>query len=104
MKDLDLNKKINGMTLGDLVSTMNVVVKEALKSDFEKINKKFENLEIKLNYLKREIETIKHSQEFINYENSSNCSHSSSISKPLNSFSITTIFGESITVNSYDKF
>jgi len=97
MKDLDLNKKIDGMTLGDLASVMIVVVKEALKSDFEKINKKFENMEKKLDYLEKEIRIVKYSQEVINYSNSS------SISKPLDSFSTASLFGEPITVNSYDK-
>jgi len=111
MNNIDLDKKIDGMTLGDLTSIMIAVVKEALKSDFEKIDKKFENMEKKfenmekkfenmdkkLDDLEKEIRIVKYSQEVISYSNSS------SISKPLDSFSTASLFGEPITVNSYDK-
>jgi len=105
MEKLDLNKKIDGMTLGDLASVMIVVVKEALQSDFEKIidkkfkklDKKFEKLNKKLDYMESEIKTIKLTQNYI--KETGNIG----LEKPLDSISLASFLADEKEENSYFK-
>ena len=69
-----------------------------LEQTINKMDNKFTNFEKKLSNLEKEIQIVKSSQEILNYMNSS------SVSRPLNSFSTNSLFGEPITVNSYDLF
>ena len=105
MKDLDLNKKIKGMTLGDLASVMIVVVKKTLQSDFEKIidkkfkklDKKIKNLDKKLEILENELKTIKLTQNYIRETNDVK------LTKPLDSISLRSFLGEESEENSFFK-
>ena len=94
---VNVNKKINEMTVEELMFIIDDFIKASIKKEFKDIKKEFKDINQKFDYMESEIKTIKLTQNYI--KETTNIG----LEKPLDSISLASFLADEQEENSFFK-